>query len=218
MSTAAPLISMVKTPATTAPIRTMRSPSLVESLRSSEKVQRPTSRGGGSNLHVSAPIAASQLKKTLGCDGSYRNSPRRWSSAPPGCSACLFPKLGRGNRKDGEWSVDEQRRGMTRAELEKRILKLHKGGTGKRFRMLPISDMPDCPLLRLFRPKTDIRRLPFHHPRRCSHSASLALPLQASARVQDRSGCQLDKRIREIIASGEAKPTDGFVRRLMVSP
>ena len=39
-------------------------------------------------------------------------------------------KLGRGNRKDGEWSVDEQRWGMTRAELEKRILRLHKEGVG----------------------------------------------------------------------------------------
>jgi DNA invertase Pin-like site-specific DNA recombinase len=39
-------------------------------------------------------------------------------------------KLGRGNRKDGAWSVDEERWGMTRAELEKRILRLHKDGTG----------------------------------------------------------------------------------------
>jgi DNA invertase Pin-like site-specific DNA recombinase len=39
-------------------------------------------------------------------------------------------KLGRGNRKDGEWSVDEQRWGMSRAELEKRILRLAKDGTG----------------------------------------------------------------------------------------
>jgi DNA invertase Pin-like site-specific DNA recombinase len=39
-------------------------------------------------------------------------------------------KLGRGNRKDGAWSADEERWGMTRDELEKRILKLHKGGTG----------------------------------------------------------------------------------------
>ena len=39
-------------------------------------------------------------------------------------------KLGRGNKKDGERSADEQRWGMTRAELEKRILRLYKGGTG----------------------------------------------------------------------------------------
>ncbi len=39
-------------------------------------------------------------------------------------------KLGRGNKKDGERSVDEERWGMSRAELEKHILRLHKGGTG----------------------------------------------------------------------------------------
>ena len=39
-------------------------------------------------------------------------------------------KLGRGNKKDGERSADEERWGMSRAELEKRILRLHKGGTG----------------------------------------------------------------------------------------
>jgi DNA invertase Pin-like site-specific DNA recombinase len=39
-------------------------------------------------------------------------------------------KLGRGNKKDGERSVDEKRWGMSRAELEKRILRLHKGGMG----------------------------------------------------------------------------------------
>ena len=39
-------------------------------------------------------------------------------------------KLGRGNKKDGERSADEQRWGMSRAELEKRILRLHKDGTG----------------------------------------------------------------------------------------
>jgi len=39
-------------------------------------------------------------------------------------------KLGRGNNKDGERSVDEKRWGMRRAELEKRILSLHKGGMG----------------------------------------------------------------------------------------
>jgi DNA invertase Pin-like site-specific DNA recombinase len=39
-------------------------------------------------------------------------------------------KLGRGNRKDGAWSVDETRWGMSRAEMEKRILRLHKGGMG----------------------------------------------------------------------------------------
>jgi DNA invertase Pin-like site-specific DNA recombinase len=39
-------------------------------------------------------------------------------------------KLGRGNRKDGEWSADEERWGMPRAELEKRILRLHKDGMG----------------------------------------------------------------------------------------
>jgi hypothetical protein len=36
----------------------------------------------------------------------------------------------RGNKKDGEQSADEERWGMSRAELEKRILRLHKGGTG----------------------------------------------------------------------------------------
>jgi DNA invertase Pin-like site-specific DNA recombinase len=39
-------------------------------------------------------------------------------------------KLGRGNKKDGERNADEERWGMSRAELEKRILRLHKGGTG----------------------------------------------------------------------------------------
>jgi DNA invertase Pin-like site-specific DNA recombinase len=39
-------------------------------------------------------------------------------------------KLGRGKKKDGERSADEERWGMSRAELEKRILRLHKGGTG----------------------------------------------------------------------------------------
>src|SRR6516162_11209121 len=39
-------------------------------------------------------------------------------------------KLGRGNKKDGERSADEQRWGMSRGELERRIRKLHKGGTG----------------------------------------------------------------------------------------
>jgi DNA invertase Pin-like site-specific DNA recombinase len=39
-------------------------------------------------------------------------------------------KLDRGNKKDGERSADEERWGMSRAELEKRILRLHKGGTG----------------------------------------------------------------------------------------
>jgi DNA invertase Pin-like site-specific DNA recombinase len=33
-------------------------------------------------------------------------------------------KLGRGNKKDGERSADEKRWGMTRTELEKRILRL----------------------------------------------------------------------------------------------
>jgi hypothetical protein len=32
--------------------------------------------------------------------------------------------------EDGERSADEERWGMSRAELEKRILRLHKGGTG----------------------------------------------------------------------------------------
>jgi hypothetical protein len=35
-----------------------------------------------------------------------------------------------GNRKDGKRSEDEKRWGMTRAELERRILRLYKGGTG----------------------------------------------------------------------------------------
>jgi DNA invertase Pin-like site-specific DNA recombinase len=39
-------------------------------------------------------------------------------------------KLGRGNKKDGDRSADEERWGMSRTELEKRILRLHKGGTG----------------------------------------------------------------------------------------
>jgi DNA invertase Pin-like site-specific DNA recombinase len=39
-------------------------------------------------------------------------------------------KLGRGNKKDGERSADEERWGMSRAELEKRILRLYKGGMG----------------------------------------------------------------------------------------
>jgi hypothetical protein len=40
-------------------------------------------------------------------------------------------RLGRGNRKDGAWSADEERWGMTRAELEKRVLRLHKDGVGQ---------------------------------------------------------------------------------------
>ena len=39
-------------------------------------------------------------------------------------------KLGRGKRKDGKWSADEERWGMSRTEMEKRILSLHKDGTG----------------------------------------------------------------------------------------
>jgi DNA invertase Pin-like site-specific DNA recombinase len=39
-------------------------------------------------------------------------------------------QLGRGNRKDGAWSADEERWGMTRAELEKRVARLHKDGMG----------------------------------------------------------------------------------------
>jgi len=39
-------------------------------------------------------------------------------------------KLGRGNKKDGERSADEERWGVSKAELEKRILRLHKDGTG----------------------------------------------------------------------------------------
>jgi DNA invertase Pin-like site-specific DNA recombinase len=39
-------------------------------------------------------------------------------------------KMGRGNRKDGQRSADEDRWGMSRAEMEKRILRLYKGGTG----------------------------------------------------------------------------------------
>jgi DNA invertase Pin-like site-specific DNA recombinase len=39
-------------------------------------------------------------------------------------------EFGRGNRKDGARSADEKRWGMSRAELEKRILSLHKGGMG----------------------------------------------------------------------------------------
>jgi DNA invertase Pin-like site-specific DNA recombinase len=38
-------------------------------------------------------------------------------------------KLGGGNKKDGKRSADEERWGMSRAELEKRILRLYKGGT-----------------------------------------------------------------------------------------
>ena len=39
-------------------------------------------------------------------------------------------KLGRGKREDGSRSLDEERWGMSRAELEKRILRLRKDGTG----------------------------------------------------------------------------------------
>jgi DNA invertase Pin-like site-specific DNA recombinase len=39
-------------------------------------------------------------------------------------------EMGRGKRKDGERSADEERWGMSRDQLEKRILSLHKGGTG----------------------------------------------------------------------------------------
>jgi len=38
--------------------------------------------------------------------------------------------MGRGKRKDGGRSADEERWGMDRDQLEKRILRLHKGGTG----------------------------------------------------------------------------------------
>jgi hypothetical protein len=36
-------------------------------------------------------------------------------------------------------------------------------------------------------------------------------------RVIGRCESELDKRVNELIASGEAKPTDGFVLRLIVS-
>ena len=39
-------------------------------------------------------------------------------------------KLGRGKRKDRRRSADEERWGMSRSELEKRIRRLYKGGTG----------------------------------------------------------------------------------------
>ena len=39
-------------------------------------------------------------------------------------------EFGRGKRKDDQRSKDEERWGMCRAELEKRILSLHKGGMG----------------------------------------------------------------------------------------
>jgi DNA invertase Pin-like site-specific DNA recombinase len=39
-------------------------------------------------------------------------------------------EMGRGKRKDGSRSADEERWGMSRAELEKRILRLHKDGMG----------------------------------------------------------------------------------------
>ena len=39
-------------------------------------------------------------------------------------------KFGRGKRKDDSRSKDEERWGMSRAELEKRVLSLHKGGMG----------------------------------------------------------------------------------------
>jgi len=39
-------------------------------------------------------------------------------------------EFGRGKRKDDQRSKDEERWGMSRAELEKRILSLHKGGMG----------------------------------------------------------------------------------------
>jgi len=39
-------------------------------------------------------------------------------------------EFGRGKRKDGARSLDEQRWGMSRAELEKRILRLRKDGMG----------------------------------------------------------------------------------------
>ena len=39
-------------------------------------------------------------------------------------------KLGRGNCKDKRRSADEERWGMSRPELEKRVLRLYKGGTG----------------------------------------------------------------------------------------
>ena len=39
-------------------------------------------------------------------------------------------KLGRGNRKDNKRSADEKRWGMSRAELEKRILRLRKQDVG----------------------------------------------------------------------------------------
>jgi DNA invertase Pin-like site-specific DNA recombinase len=39
-------------------------------------------------------------------------------------------EMGRGKRKNGEWSADEERWGMSKAELEKRILRLYKAGNG----------------------------------------------------------------------------------------
>jgi hypothetical protein len=45
-------------------------------------------------------------------------------------AACSAVMVGRGNRKDGASSADEERWGMTRAELKKRVLRLHKDGMG----------------------------------------------------------------------------------------
>jgi DNA invertase Pin-like site-specific DNA recombinase len=39
-------------------------------------------------------------------------------------------RLGRGNRKDDQWSADEQRWGMSRSEIQMRILRLRKQGMG----------------------------------------------------------------------------------------
>ena len=39
-------------------------------------------------------------------------------------------RLGRGNRKDDRWSADEQRWGMSRSEIQMRILRLRKQGMG----------------------------------------------------------------------------------------
>ena len=39
-------------------------------------------------------------------------------------------KFGRGNRKDGSRSADEERWGMSSAAMHKRIKQLHKGGMG----------------------------------------------------------------------------------------
>jgi hypothetical protein len=60
-----------------------------------------------------------------------------------------------------------------------------------------------------------------NHSRRLDRLEEIHAPSSRPERwhqVIGGSEAELDARMEELIASGKAKPTDGFVRRLIVSP